>query len=141
MTETLDELLDEVRERGWELNPPAAPDALDRVGGWFLARTGDDLPAGYRTLLARTDGLDFNGAVVYATGDSRARGGVFVAGLAESNGRIGGEATWVAEANGDLFGLAGGDWVTAAKGSRAVLDRHDDCTDLLAHVIRTYLDA
>ncbi|MCT2587473.1 hypothetical protein [Actinophytocola gossypii] len=142
MTEQLDRLLDEVAEHGWDLNKPAAPNALARAGTWFRTRTGVALPAGHRDLLARTDGLDFNGAVLYATQDGRTTGGLFVAGLAESNERLADSGgTWIGEANGDLFGLAAGAWVVADKVSRQVFSQYEDCTALLAHVLRKYLDA
>lgn len=142
MTEPLDRLLDEVAEQGWELNKPASPSALAGADAWFRARTGGQLPSGYRDVLARTDGLDFNGSVLYATHDARTVGGLFVAGLAESNERLADSGgTWIGEANGDLFGLAAGAWAIADKVSRQVLEQHDDCTALLARVLRKYLDA
>jgi len=142
VTEPLDRLLDEVAEQGWELNKPASPSALSRADAWFRTRTGGSMPDGYRALLARTDGLDFNGSMLYATHDGRTTGGMFVAGLAESNERLGESGgTWVGEANGDLFGLAAGAWVIADKVSRQVFEQHEDCTALLAHVLRKYLDA
>lgn len=142
MTEPLDRLLDEVAEQGWELNKPATPNALARLDSWFRERTGGSLPDGYLNLLARTDGLDFNGAVLYATRDGRTTNGLFVAGLTESNERLGDTGgTWVGEANGDLFGLKAGAWVIADKVSRQVFSQYDDCTALLAHVLRKYLDA
>lgn len=142
MTEPLDRLLDEVAERGWELNKPATPSALSRVDAWFRARTGSALPNAYRGLLARTDGLDFNGSMLYATRDGRTVGGMFVAGLVESNERLGDAGgTWVGEANGDLFGLSAGAWVVADRVSRQVLQQFDGCAALLDHVLRKYLDA
>ncbi|OLF07198.1 hypothetical protein BLA60_28775 [Actinophytocola xinjiangensis] len=141
MTEPLDPLLDEVAEQGWELNGPADPGALARVDGWFRARTGGVLPAAYRGLLARTDGLDFNGSMLYATRDGRNVGGMFVAGVVESNERLGDPSgTWVGEANGDLFGVRAGAWVVADRGSRQVLAQYDGATALLTHVLRKYLD-
>jgi hypothetical protein len=141
VTEPLDRLLDEVAEQGWELNKPAEPGALDRVGAWWRDRTGSAVPDAYRDLLARTDGLDFNGCVLYATQDGRTSGALFVAGLVESNERLGETAaTWLGEANGDLFGLVDGVWLTADKVSRRERERHRDCAALLAHVLRRYLD-
>jgi hypothetical protein len=142
VTEPLDQLLDEVAEQGWELNKPASPSALTRVDGWFRARTGSPLPRAYRGLLARTDGLDFNGSMLYGTRDGRNVGGMFMAGLVESNERLGDErGTWVGEANGDLFGISAGAWVVADRVSRRVFRQYDGCTALLTHVLRTYLDA
>ncbi|GAB3454620.1 YrhA family protein [Actinophytocola sediminis] len=142
MTEPLDQLLDEVAEQGWELNKPAEPSALARVDAWFRARTGAILPAAYLNLLTRTDGLDFNGSMLYSTRDGRNVGGMFMAGVVESNERLGdARGTWVGEANGDLFGLSAGAWVVADRVSRQVLRQYDGCTALLTHVLRKYLDA
>ncbi|OLF15574.1 hypothetical protein [Actinophytocola xanthii] len=141
MTEPLDRLLDEVAAQGWELNKPAEPSALDRLDAWWLARTGTPLADAHRDLLARTDGLDFNGCVLYATQDGRTPGGLFVAGLVESNERLGETAaTWLGEANGDLFGLVGGVWLTADKVSRREYERHDDCAALLSTILHRYLE-
>jgi hypothetical protein len=142
VTAPLDTLLDEVAERGWELNKPASPSALGRVEAWFRARTGATPPDAYLGLLARTDGLDFNGSMLYATRDGRTVGGMFVAGLIESNERLADpRGTWVGEANGDLFGLSAGAWVVADRVSRQVFQQYDGCGALLAHVLRKYLDA
>jgi hypothetical protein len=142
LTEALDRLVDEVAEQGWPLNKPATATALKNVDTWFRERTGSSLPDAHLTFLARTDGLDFNGAVLYATHDGRTTAGLFVAGIIESNERYGDSGgTWIGEANGDLFGLASGAWVIADMVSRQVYSQYDDCAALLAHVLRKYLDA
>jgi len=65
------ELLRDVarQQAGWGAQPqqPCAPDELDRLSRRVRAELRTDLPAEYAGLLARTNGLDWNGVVFYAS--------------------------------------------------------------------------
>lgn len=140
----LDGLLDQVVAEGWSLNPPATAEGIAAVERWFQSQVGIDLPDGYGSLLKRTDGLDFNGAVIYASADSTEQ--VFIPGIAESNARLNEDLEtsqrYVGETGSDLYAVeAGGTrWSIVDRVSRDVDETFASSEEMLAAVLRKYLD-
>jgi len=68
MLDTLiSEIADRKAQRQRHLQPPCPPDRLDGLRKNCLADLKSPLPEGYAELLRRTDGIDWNGTVFYAS--------------------------------------------------------------------------
>ena len=107
----------EQREFEQTIWPPASPDAIMRLRELARDAFQTDLPEDYVRFLARTDGLDFNGHVIYGATEHKKP---FLSGFVEANERLGGP-----QARHVYYGDAGDRLYAQDRASRAwvALDR------------------
>lgn len=136
----IDDLLAEVTANGGTLGEPASEDDVTRVATWFRRQSGRALPNVYRDLLARADGVEINGTVLYASAD----GDGDIAGMPESNDRLDADDsgnTYIGEDGDNLFAVtSGGAWVVLDGVSGETWESFETCELLLDHVLREAVD-
>lgn len=81
-------LIDRIEAELYEQFPPADPAAIDAVAGGFRDLFGIDVPPAYRTLWQRSDGVDADGLVIFATTDADLDGPQQRLGVLQSNQRL-----------------------------------------------------
>jgi hypothetical protein len=141
MTEVVDLLAQidaEKRAFAQTIWPPATPDAVARLRGVAPETLGADLPEGYVSFLARHDGLDFNGFVIYGATEHLEP---FLSGIVEANDRLGGqEAGYVfyGDAGDRLYAQdrASGAWVALDGPSLDVIGTFPSFDAMLARALR-----
>lgn len=130
----IDEMLDQVTARGATTNEPASPTDITQLATWFHRQSGRALPTVYRDFLARTNGLELDDTVLYASEDIGD-----VAGMPESNDRLDADDsgnTYIGERGDDLFAVTpNGTWVVLDGVSGDVWESFETCEALLAHVL------
>jgi hypothetical protein len=137
----IDELLANIyaEKRAEMIEPPASPKEIERLRRlvWDTLRT--NLPEGYVTFLGKTDGLVFNGYMIY--GSTERRKPYFLSGFVEAN-EIFGEAddryVYYGQSSIDIYAQdrTSGAWVTLDRPSWDVVATFPSFDAMLAHVLR-----
>lgn len=76
------------KEFDYEQEEPAGSADVAAAERAFADLFGIEMPGGYRELIGLTDGLDFNGMIIYSCRDGLSPSGYQRLGLAESNERL-----------------------------------------------------
>ncbi len=130
-TGLLERIHAEQKEAGETVAGSAAADDIRRLQEYARQHLDCALPEAYLAFLAQSDGLDFNGHVIYATRERRGEGAV-VLGFADANEtfRGGGERHHVlfGETGDELFAFdaAQGNWRFLDRGSLSPLETFEN---------------
>lgn len=83
----LDEIANQKAERHIAMQPPCSPGELRSLRQSLVNQFHFEMPEGYRELLEMTNGIDFNGTVIFAAAAAphAGRPGKFIEGLLEAN--------------------------------------------------------
>ena len=144
----IDDLLARVdaskRELGETIQPPASPEAIERVRRLARETLRTDLPEGYVTFLRRNEGLAFNNCQIYAA--TECRNPYYRPGFIEVNTLF--SASWGSERY-VLYGDTGdelyaqdrmsGAWVELDRPSLSLLNTFPSFDAMLAKVLRDAL--
>jgi hypothetical protein len=141
----IDDLLAAIdaRERkfGGTLEPPASPEAIERLRRLARDTLRTDLPEGYVTFLRSSDGLDFNNCEIYAATERKKP---YMAGFVETNQilTVGGERyVFYGDTPDELYAQdrMSRAWVALDRPSLSVLETFPSFEAMLAKVLRDAL--
>lgn len=128
----------EKRQFSQMIRPPASPDAIERLrrSAWDTLRT--DLPEGYLAFLRMSDGLVFNGYMIYGANEHTKP---FISGFVEGNERLGEPDdmyVYYGQSSIEVYGQdrTSGTWITLDRPSWDVVATFPSFDAMLARVLR-----